>query len=676
MELTFGQIGNVVSTGSRRSAQIKTARILLQVFSLVMSVHSLANVTVPKIFGDNMVLQRNKPIPVWGWADPFEKITVRFDRQTREMTADKDGNWKISLDKEPAGGPFQLVIQGKNSVTFKNVLVGEVWICSGQSNMEMPIEGWGKVNNYEQEISSANYPQIRHIKIPNAVNTRPQKDISHGEWNICSPSTAGDFTAAGYFFARELYNELKVPIGLINTSWGGTHVETWTSREAFQSSDEFKGMIAKMPMLNLDSLATVRRDAFIKRIHSLQGSLPQPGEADRWSLSDFDDGKWPLMQLPSLWEERQLGDLDGVVWFRKTIDLPASVAGQKATLELAMIDDNDVTYVNGVKVGETNSYNTPRIYQVPAGVLKEGKNIVSVRVEDTGGGGGIYGDSTSMKLLAGEAGFPLAGRWAFHVEQIYGAGNSVGPNSYPTLLFNAMVSPLIPFAFEGVIWYQGEANAERAYQYRKAFPLMITDWRRHWGAGDFPFYFVQLASYNAGNGNSRSGSTWAELREAQTMTLSLPNTGMAVTTDIGNSTDIHPKNKQDVGRRLAAIALRNVYKKDIVYGGPMFRSMKPEGNNIIISFTNIGGGLTAKNGPLKGFEIAGLGGQFFPADAVIDGDHVIVHSEQISHPAAVRFGWMDDAGEDNLFNKEGFPASPFRTDKWKGITEGQKFKFQ
>jgi len=326
-----------------------------------------------------------------------------------------------------------------------------------------------------------------------------------------------------------------------------------------------------------------------------------------------------------------------------------------------------------VKVGATNSYNAHRKYTIPAGVLKEGKNTIAIRVEDTGGGGGIYGEASDMKLTIGDNVISLAGDWFFKVEEISGDASSVGPNSYPTLLFNAMVNPLIPYAIEGVIWYQGEANAGRAYQYRKAFPLMITDWRKHWNEGNFPFYFVQLASFNAANGNSKTGSTWAELREAQTMTLSLPNTGMAVTTDIGNSTDIHPKNKQDVGKRLAAIALHNVYKKDIVYSGPMYKSMKVEGSKINIYFTNTGSGLIAKNGELKGFEIAGNDEQFYPAKATIEGDHVVVSSDSVSNPVAVRFGWMDDAGEDNLFNKEGFPAAPFRTDNRKGITEENKF---
>jgi sialate O-acetylesterase len=365
-----------------------------------------------------MVLQRNRAIPIWGWADANEKITVQFNHQTKTVTADKNGNWSVQLSKESAGGPFQLTVKGNNTVSLSNVLVGEVWVCSGQSNMEMPIEGWGKINNYEQEIAAANYPEIRHIKIPNTVAGTPQKDIPQGEWRICSPQTAGEFTAAGYFFARELYSQLKVPIGLINTSWGGTMVETWTSREAFEGSDEFKSMIAQMPQLNIDSLAKARKDAVVKNIEVLQGSLPSPNETDAWKNADFDDSKWPQMGLPSLWEQKQLGDLDGVVWFRKTIEVSANDAGREATLELAMIDDNDITYVNGVKVGATNSYNARRKYAIPAGVLKAGKNVIAVRVEDTGGGGGIYGEASDMKLTIGDVVISLAGDWAFSVEQI------------------------------------------------------------------------------------------------------------------------------------------------------------------------------------------------------------------------------------------------------------------
>jgi len=635
----------------------------------------LADVSLPNFFGDNMVLQRDKPIPVWGRASPKEKITVQFDHQTKTTQADKSGKWMVKLDNENAGGPYLLTIKGKNTVTFNNVMVGEVWICSGQSNMEMPIEGWGKINNYEKEVAAANYPMIRHIKVPNTVSSTPQDNIPKADWKVCSPETAGDFTAAGYFFARELYNKLKIPVGLINTSWGGTMVETWTSRQALENSDEFKEMIATMPQLNLDSMAKIKKEESLKRIEALQGSMDNI-DATNWNEPTTNDNAWPQMQLPNFWETQQLGDMDGIVWFRKTINLSAEDAGKAATLELAMIDDNDVTYVNGTKVGSTAAYNAKRNYPVEPGILKEGKNVIAVRVDDTGGYGGIYGDSADMKLTIGNHAIPLYGAWHFKVEKITGGSASIGPNSYPTLLFNAMLNPLIPYAFRGVIWYQGETNAGRAYQYRKAFPLMITDWRKRWNDGNFPFYFVQLASFNAANGNSNNGSTWAELREAQAKTLSLPNTGMAVITDIGDSSNIHPKDKQDVGKRLAAIALHNVYGEDIVYNGPVYTSMKTEGNKANISFTDIGSGLIAHDryGYIKGFEVAGADKKFHYAKAYISGNTVVVYNDSVNAPVAVRYGWADNNLEDNLFNKEGFPAGPFRTDDWKGITEGVKYE--
>ncbi len=631
-----------------------------------------ADVRLPGFFGDNMVLQRNQPIPVWGRADAGESINIRFNKQRVDVKADGDGKWMIKLNAEKAGGTFQLTVKGKNTITLKNILVGEVWICSGQSNMEFTVHS---SINADKEMTGAMFPQIRHIKIPHAVSPTPLNDIKSAEWKVCSPQTVGDFTAIGYFFARELFNDLKVPVGLINTSWGGTHVETWTSRKAFENDVEFKDMIATMPHINLDSLTEVRKKAARQKLEELQGPSRSYSNPSIWKEFDINDSKWPVMQLPGLWE-KQLGDVDGIVWFRKTLTLPATDSGKAATLELGMIDDSDETYVNGRKVGSLKGkYNEKRKYAIPAGLLKTGKNIIAVRVEDTGGGGGVYGDSSDMRLSVGNGVTPLSGVWQFRVESVSAENASIGPNSYPTLLFNAMVNPLIPFAFKGVLWYQGESNAGRAYQYRKAFPLMITDWRKQWNQGNFPFLFVQLASFNASNGNSRKGSTWAELREAQTMTLSLPNTGMAVTTDVGEARDIHPRNKQDVGRRLAAIALHDVYGKNVAYSGPVYKSMSTEGNKITLSFTHSNGGLVTKEegAALDGFEIAGSDQIFYPANAEITGDRIVVSADSVSNPVAVRYAWRDNAEEANLFNKEGFPAMPFRTDKWKGITEEEKF---
>ena len=652
--------------------------IALLFAAILFTAGVFANITMPKIFGDNMVLQRNKPISVWGFANASEKVTVQFNGQTKTTKADKAGKWQVMLSPENAGGPFQLTIKGKNQITIQNVLVGEIWICSGQSNMEMPIEGWGKINNYQQEIALANYPQIRHFKVPNTVSTTLKDDITGGDWKICSPVTAGDFSAAAYFFARELYNKLKVPIGLINTSWGGTQSEAWTSEHAFEQSPELKYVAVVMKNNNVETSMKQRGETVLKNIEKLQGSFDNAANTTDWKNSDFDDSKWPGMKLPGVWESQGLPDLDGTVWFRKTITISDADAGKAAMLNLAMVDDNDETYLNGVKVGSTDGYNTPRRYTIAAGILKAGKNTIAVKVGDTGGGGGIYGNPADMILTIGNNVQSLAGDWSFRVAHVPASSMAIGPNDYPSLLFNAMLYPLIQYTIKGAIWYQGENNAGRAYQYRTAFPLMISDWRQHFKQGDFPFLFVQLATFGSAEANSTKGSDWAELREAQAMTLSLPNTGMAVTTDIGNPADIHPKNKQDVGKRLANIALHDVYEKAGEYTSPTYQSMKVEGNKVILTFTHTGSDLLVKDkyGYIKGFEIAGADKQFHYAKGMVEGDKIIVHAEGIAQPVAVRYNWANDASEGNLFNKELFPAAPFRTDDWEGITVKNKYTIE
>jgi sialate O-acetylesterase len=630
-----------------------------------------ANIRLPRIFGDNMVLQRNEPILIWGWKDKGEKITVQFNRQVISLAPTSEQKWMVRLHPEKEGGPFTLTVTGNNSIRVSNILVGEVWLCSGQSNMEMPIAGWGQVNNYQQEIDEANYPEIRHFNVPKATSTSPVADLDGGEWKICSPQTAGDFTAAGYFFARELVKRLKVPVGLVNCTWGGTMVETWISREGLEGSQDFGSMVDSLIDFNLEKIAQEKARHLIHQVELLQGSYTPDAVTDNWKDASLDDTRWPRMKLPGLWESQGIGleDLDGNVWFRKVVEIPAEDAGKEAVIYLGKIDDSDDSYVNGIKVGSLKAqYNEIRHYRIPAGVLKAGKNLIAVRVNDTGGEGGIYGDESLLHLDIDGRSISLAGTWAFRVETAVCSG--VGPNSAPMLLFNGMVHPLIPFAIRGVLWYQGEANTERAYQYRESFPLLIKDWRNHWKQGDFPFYFVQLASFDASNGDSRHGSSWAELREAQSLTLKLPNTGMAVATDIGDPHDIHPKNKQEVGRRLAAIALANCYGQANEYSGPVFQRMEIRNGKAMLSFSHIGSGLKAKDsaGILQGFEVAGSDHVFHAARANIEGETVIVYDPGVHEPVAVRYGWSDDAGSANLFNKEGFPASSFRTDHWEGIT--------
>ena len=637
---------------------------------LIINVLANANVKMPLLFSDGMVLQRNKAIPIWGFADANEKIEVHFNKQIQKTTADKNGKWTLNLNSEKAGGPFELIIIGKNKITIKNVLVGEVWICSGQSNMEFQVS---KTINAEKEIADSSYPMIRHFGVAQDLSGKPKDDLKAGKWETANKETVGNFTAVGYYFARKLYAELKIPIGIINTSWGGTNVETWTSREAFQKSDDFKTMIADVPTINMDSISKLYAKQMKERVEKIQGTPVSTDNENTFKDLSFDDSVWGELNTPSLWENQPLGDLDGVVWMRKTITLSEEDIKNKATLSLSKIDDEDITYVNGVEVGKNTQYDLKRVYEIPSNILKEGKNVIAVRIVDNSGGGGIYGDAADLKLTLGSKNIPLDGKWKFKVIVV---NTSLSPNSYPSLLYNAMVNPLVPYAIEGVLWYQGEANVWRAKQYKKAFPLMITDWRTKFKQGDFPFYFVQLSTFNEFNGNSKVGSRWAELREAQSETLKLPNTGMAVTTDIGNAKDIHPTNKQDVGLRLAAVALNNAYGKKQVHSGPTYKSQEIKGNQIILTFENIGSGLTTSGSSenLKGFEIAGADKVFHSAKAIIKDNKIILSSDQVKNPAAVHYGWADDDTEINLFNKEKFPASPFRTDNWEMITADEKYK--
>jgi sialate O-acetylesterase len=640
---------------------------------LIISVISSANVRMPVLFSDGMVLQRDKQIPIWGFADANESVEIHFNKQVKKTTADKNGKWSINLGAEKAGGPFELTIIGKNKITIKNVLVGEVWICSGQSNMEFQVF---KTMNAEKEMADANYPMIRHFGVAQDLSGTPKDDLKQGNWEAANKENVGNFTAVGYYFARKLYSELKIPIGIINTSWGGTNVETWTSREAFENSADFKAMIADVPTLNVDSISKLYARKMKERVEKIQGNPVSADNENSFKELSFNDNSWGELNTPSLWENQPLGDLDGVVWMRKTITLTADDLKNKAVLSLAKIDDEDITYVNGIEIGRNTQYDLKRVYSVPANVLKEGKNVIAVRIVDNSGGGGIYGEAQDLKLAIGSKSIPLDGKWKFRVIVVKTA---LSPNSYPSLLYNAMVNPLVPYGIQGVLWYQGEANVWRAAEYKKSFPLMINDWRTKFKQGNFPFYFVQLSTFDEFGGNSQKGSRWAELREAQSETLKLPNTGMAVTTDIGNAKDIHPTNKQDIGLRLAAIAMNNIYGKKQVHSGPTYKSQEIKGNQIILTFDNIGNGLsTPNNDEIKGFEIgfeiAGADKVFHSAKAIIKDNKVIVSSDQVQNPVAVHYGWADDDTAINLFNKEKFPASPFRTDNWEMLTANEKYK--
>lgn len=635
-------------------------------------------IKLPAVFTDNMVLQRGIEVPVWGKATANGKVTVLFEGQKKSTVADENGDWQIRLNPLTTGGPFVLEVIGKESIILANVMVGEVWVCSGQSNMEMPLAGWGKIDNYEEEIAAANYPNIRLFQVHKAMSLLPQPDVQADAWQECSPNTVPLFSAVAYFFGRKLHKELDIPIGLIHTSWGGTVAEAWTAPEFLEQLEDFIPL-----MQELKTAATTEEELrleYERKVEDWQKLLDakvqeaQSG-TNTWESSTTDDSDWHSMRLPILWESAGLPGFDGIVMFRKTFDIPDVVANESFTLSLGPIDDQDVTFINGRHVGTTDSYNAQRHYDIPAGIFKVGDNLIAVQVLDTGGGGGIWGEASQMWLKSSSGTrIALAGDWKYKevmsLNDVPPRPQSPDSPNRPTVLYNAMLKPLMPCALRGAIWYQGESNAARACQYRELFPTMINSWRTNWGQGDFPFLFVQLANWRQRR-DLPLDSDWAELREAQSKTLALPNTGMAVTIDIGDADDIHPKNKQDVGLRLALNALAKVYDKDIVYSGPMYQSMRVQADKIILTFDYADGGLVAKGGDLTGFAIAGEDKNFVWANALIDGETVVVSSPAIKNPVAVRYAWADNPAC-NLYNAAGLPASPFRTDEWDGVTKGVK----
>lgn len=661
--------------------------------ALLLTSFANAAVTLPPFFSDHMVLQRDREVPIWGKAAAGEKVTIEYSEKTASTTADKDGKWTCKLPALPGGDAASMTIKGESgdAIVLKDVLVGDVWICSGQSNMQMQVKS---CINAEKDIASATDAKIRVFRLPMKTSVEPRDVLEEGKWVVCSPQTAGEFTAAGYFFGREIRAKENVPVGLIDNSWGGMPVESFTSKEILASDPDFqpildrKAAALKIPQADRDKAAAAQKAWDEKYVHSDPGN---EGEKNGWANADFNDGDWKTMELPKHWEDAGL-KIDGSVWFRKTVEIPADWKGQEITLFLGGIDDFDVAYVNGKQVGHTEGIFAlliSRAYAIPTELTKDGKLTIAVRVFDRSGPGGFFGTPASMQLQLATAKQPpspvsLAGEWKYKVEkempQIENAPPRPGEPTRPTApnlgsnIYNAMVNPLIPYAIKGAIWYQGESNADRAEQYRKLFPAMIKDWRDRWGQGEFPFYFVQLANFGVWKPRPEqpAGSNWAELREAQTMTLKAsPNTGMAVIIDIGDTKDIHPRNKQDVGKRLALNAEHFAYGKGgVEFAGPMYESMKVDGDKIRVKFTHATG-LMSKDGSPKCFAVAGEDRKFHWADATIEGDEVVLSSKEVAKPIAVRYAWEDDP-QVNVFNGDGLPMCPFRTDDWKMLTAGAK----
>ena len=676
-------------------------RLLSLTLAVLASVSLQAKVELTPLFTDNMVFQQNCQAPVWGKAAPGATVSVTpsWNGKTYKTTADAHGKWTVKIDT-PKGSfkKYSVTISDGEPVVLQNVVVGEVWLASGQSNMQMPVESWRAVRTNQEDIAgAAQYADLRLLQVSRATGTKEHDYFSadFDKWKESSPETVRNFSAAAWYFGRKLMEELKVPVGIIHSSWGGTIIEAWMSEKAIGLYPEQAGALAKVKSLS-DS-ETERERTFDEEINAFirKADLKDHGKSGGlalWARPDFDDTAWKTITLPCMVQELW-PSTNGIFWFRKTVDIPASWAGKDLTLSLGPVDDFDETYWDGELVGSGKLWNKAREYTVPGRLVKGGKTVICVRCTDDHGEGGLYGAS-DLLYVQGPDGqkIGLDNQWKVTLSVSFsGAPRSTArePNM-PTVLYNAMIKPLAPFAIKGAIWYQGESNAERAYRYRDLMQSMILDWRALWGY-DFPFYITQITGYKDVNAIPGDDG-WAELREAQAMaTRALERCGMACIIDLGEAEDIHPVRKKEVGERLARLAFANDYGRKVVADGPRFESYRVHGSNMIIRFSDVAGGLRvipsgsfaqarygsadervekAENGVLMGFQIAGPDRVWHWADARIEGNgEVVVSSPEVPQPVAVRYAWSINP-VCNLYNSEGLPAWPFRTDDWPGVTYG------
>lgn len=628
---------------------------------LFVALNTSAQVKLPRLIRDSMILQRDEKIKLWGWASANEKVNIRFNGKVYKTKADAGGNWVLQLPPTKAGGPYTMDITANNKITLREILFGDVWFCSGQSNMvhQMNIHDV----TYAREIAEANYPQIRQFWIPTMTNLQgPQADLPTGYWRSAVGEEVRPFSAVAYFFAKKIYEKYKVPVGIINASVGGTPIQAWTSEQGLK---DFSAQIT-----------TIEKNKDTAYLNSLNrrpaGNRPSPPvdagmtASTKWFDPAYSPKGWRTINIPGYWEDQGIKDLNGIVWYRREINIPSSMVGKPAKVFLGRIVDADELYINGKQVGNTAYQYPQRRYSVPADLLKAGKNIFVVRVTNNNGKGGFVPDKPYC-IFSGTDTVDLTGYWQYKVGSVFAPASGGGPGginaqNQPTALYNAMVAPEINYTIKGFCWYQGEADTWQPKQYEKLLTALINDWRNKWQQDTLPFLTVQLPGFMEYN-YLPTESNWAGLRESQLKTLSVPNTGMVVAIDLGEWNDIHPDNKKDVGERLALAALKLAYKENIVYSGPIYESSAIEGKQIVISFTHTGSGLMTNDGEQpSSFAIAGADKKFVWASAKIEGNKVIVWNDAVSEPKYVRYAWADNPLDPNLYNKEGLPASPFRTD--------------
>ena len=676
-----------------------------------------ADVTLPGWMTSNMVLQQRTKVHLQATAKKGAtvKITASWDGKTTKAVADKvTGAFAFDLDVPAAGGPYTLTFDDGKKLVLENVMAGEVWFCSGQSNMEMPVKGWGMVNNYEQEVANANHPLVRLFQVKKVVAHSPQTEVPLGHtngWAVCSPEMVAEFSAAAYFFAREVSQKLGVAVGVVNSSWGGTPAESWPSLEALQGVMGFESHAKRLFATGFDEekinqLYQEERAEWMQEVYYGDQGL-EKGNIDKatWASEDFNDSGWSTAAQPVLWSKIDaLKEFDGIVWMRRVVEVPASLAGKELKLELGAIDDEDITYWNGERVGMTSGWMAGRTYTVPGKLVKAGRNVLTVRVNDTGGDGGFLKEAKDFSITAGSTTLSLAGDWtwkksldAASIQSSKKMTEPVAPNSswYPAGLYNSMVAPFLTMPVCGFLWYQGCSNVGRAVQYESLFQALILDWqarfnknsevtpfpkpqpqgeRRRWMQNTeskaLPFYFVQIANYLQRK-DLQPQSGWAAIREAQRKALRLDGVGMAVNIDIGMANDIHPKNKQEVGRRLALLALNRTYGREEACAAPEYMQMQVSEGKALLSFMPFGADRLAESSDIKGFTVAGPDHQWHVAKAHTEGNgqfvwRVVVECPEVPHPVAVRYAWADNP-ECDLKTVSGLPVGPFRTDDWDDI---------
>ena len=624
---------------------------------------------VSPIFGDNMVLQRGKPNPIWGWSEPGDKVRVEIQGRSATAVAGQDGRWQVTMDPPPAGGPYTIRVTGRQSVVLHEVLVGDVWLCGGQSNMQFPLKA---ARNGDAEAASANHPEIRFFVVA-PHSSYGHADVAEGSWKIVTPQEAaeGGPSAVAYFFARRVQETVPVPIGLIQNSLGGTPAEAWTSAAALGKLKDFDA-----PLAEIRRLRSAGGQEYGNYIMHWYDDYDIGMEGGSWADPQLDDSAWKPVEIPGGFGELGVADVPALAWFRREVVLPDPLPAGRARLFLGSIEKMDTAYINGQFVGASAWVENPRVYGIKEGILKPGPNVVAVRVFKVKPDGGFLARPDQLRLVLGDTAIRLAGRWKGRLSVDARPPHAL-PLRFenwpvmPSVLYEGMLRPLAPLAITGALWYQGEANAERAFQYRKLLPVMIADWRELFGQGDFPFYIAGLPGFMP-RSETPVDDDWAELREAQALTAAaVPNSCLAVAIDTGNADNIHPIDKLEVGDRLARCALANHYGDNIQYAGPAFSSVERLPGALRLHFAHTDGGLVAKGGKLEQFAVAGEDRKWFWADARIDGDTVVVSTSAVPDPKEVRYAWQSNPAA-TLFNGAGLPAAPFRTDQWPGITEGHR----